>query len=69
MKKNMGNADRIIRLIVAIVIGGLYFGHVINGTVAIVLEAVALIFLITSLFSFCPLYLPFGIKTCNTKKN
>ena len=65
----MGNADRIIRLIVAIIIGGLYFGHVINGTVAIVLEAVALIFLITSLFSFCPLYLPFGIKTCTTKKS
>ena len=64
MKKNMGNADRIIRLIVALVIAGLYFGHIINGTLALVLEAVALIFLITSLFSFCPLYLPFGIKTC-----
>ncbi len=63
----MGNADRIIRLIVALAIAGLYFGHLINGTLALVLEAVALIFLITSLFSFCPLYLPFGIKTC--KKN
>ena len=67
MKKNMGNADRIIRLIIALVIAGLYFGHAINGTVAAVLEALALIFLITSLFSFCPLYLPFGIKTCKTK--
>ena len=64
MKKNMGNADRIIRLIVALAIAGLYFSHLINGTLALVLEAVALIFLITSLFSFCPLYLPFGIKTC-----
>ncbi len=65
----MGNADRIICLIVALIVGGLYFGHVINGTVAVVLEALAFIFLITSLFSFCPLYLPFGIKTCKTKKN
>ncbi len=64
MKKNMGNADRVVRLIIALVIAGLYFGHFINGTLALVLEAVALIFLITSLFSFCPLYLPFGIKTC-----
>jgi Protein of unknown function (DUF2892) len=68
MRKNMGNADRLIRLIVAIIIGVLFLNHIISGTVAIVLMIVALIFLLTSFVSFCPLYFPFGIKTCKTKK-
>ncbi|MCX6335100.1 MAG: DUF2892 domain-containing protein [Bacteroidia bacterium] len=63
MKKNMGNLDRIIRLLVAAVIVVLYFLNVISGTLAVVLLVVAAIFLVTSIFSFCPLYLPFKIST------
>jgi len=63
MKKNMGNADRIIRLIVAAVIVALYFSDAISGTLGIVLLALAVIFVLTSLIRVCPLYLPFGIKT------
>jgi uncharacterized membrane protein YccC len=70
MKKNMGNADRIIRTIVAVIIAALYFTDVISGTVGLVLMVLAGIFLLTSLISFCPLYAPFGIKTCPaTKEN
>lgn len=68
MKKNMGTADRIIRVIVAAVIAALYFTGTISGTVAIVLLVLAAVFILTSLVSFCPLYLPFGIKTCPAKK-
>ncbi len=68
MKKNMGTADRIIRVIIAAIIAGLFFGNVINGTVGIILLVLASIFLLTSLVSFCPLYAPFGISTCKTKK-
>lgn len=64
MKKNMGSADRIIRIIVAAVIAILYFTGVIPGTLGIVLLVLAVVFVLTSLISFCPLYLPFGIKTC-----
>jgi hypothetical protein len=64
MKKNMGTADRIIRIIVAAVIAILYFTGVIPGTLGIVLLVLAVVFVLTSLISFCPLYLPFGIKTC-----
>ncbi|HCX23538.1 MAG: hypothetical protein CMB80_29120 [Flammeovirgaceae bacterium] len=64
MKKNMGSADRIIRVLLAVVVAALYFLGVISGTVAIVLLALAGIFILTSLISFCPLYAPFGIKTC-----
>lgn len=63
MKKNMGNADRIIRALAAIVIAVLYFTKQINGTLGIILLAVAAIFLLTSFISFCPLYVPFKIRT------
>jgi len=63
MKKNMGNLDRLIRLLVAAVVIVLYFLNVITGTLAIVLMVVAAIFVVTSFISFCPLYLPFKINT------
>lgn len=63
----MGSTDRIIRLIVAVVFGVLYFTGTISGTLGIVLLVVAVVFALTSFVSFCPLYAPFGIKTCKTK--
>jgi Protein of unknown function (DUF2892) len=67
MKKNMGTADKIARLVIAAVIAILYFTNIITGTMGIVLLVLAGIFVLTSLISFCPLYLPFGISTCKTK--
>ena len=67
MKKNMGMGDRIIRVIIAAVIAVLFFTGVVKGTFGIVLLVLAGIFVLTSLISFCPLYAPFGIKTCKTK--
>jgi hypothetical protein len=63
MKKNMGVADRIIRLFAVLAIAILYKVGAITGTLAIVLTVVAVIFLITSIAGICPLYLPFGINT------
>lgn len=68
MKKNMGSADRIIRVIIAAIIGFLYYNGTLTGTLGIVLMILAGIFLLTSLISFCPLYSPFGIKTCSVKE-
>ncbi len=68
MKKNMGSADRIIRIIAAVVIAGLYYGGYISGTLGIVLLVVAVVFALTSFVSFCPAYVPFGINTCSTEK-
>jgi len=65
MRKNMGITDRIIRLTAAAVIVALYFSDVISGTLGIVLLALAGIFILTSIIRVCPLYLPFGIKTCS----
>ena len=65
MKLNMGSADRIIRSIIAIALGVLYYYNVgfMTGTLGIVLLVVAGVFLLTSLVSFCPLYTIFGLNT------
>jgi hypothetical protein len=68
MKKNMRSTDKIIRILIALLIGVLYYTEIISGTTAIVLLTFAIIFLITSFISFCPLYVPFGISTSEKKK-
>ncbi|HMO33875.1 MAG TPA: DUF2892 domain-containing protein [Lacibacter sp.] len=68
MKKNMGSADRIIRLLVAALIAVLYVTNVITGTLAIVLAVLAGVFVFTSLVGFCPLYTLVGLNTCGSKK-
>jgi Protein of unknown function (DUF2892) len=67
MKKNMGTADRIIRIMMAAVFTGLYFTNVITGWLAVLLIVLSVIFLLTGFVSFCPLYLLFGINTSKTK--
>ena len=68
MKKNVGNLDRVIRIILAVVISILYFTNVISGTSGLVLLVLAGIFLLTSFIGFCPLYAIFGLNTCPVKK-
>lgn len=68
MKSNMGSTDRIIRILIAVIIGILYFASIVTGTVGIVLLSVAIIFVLTSFASFCPLYSLFRISTYKTKK-
>jgi hypothetical protein len=68
MKKNMGSTDKAIRLLAALVIVVLAYTHVISGTLAIVLIILAAVLVITSIISFCPIYLPFGISTIRKKK-
>jgi hypothetical protein len=69
MKKNMGSADRIIRWLIAVIFVILYLTKVITGFWGIIMLLVALMFVVTSIFSFCPLYLPFGINTCKKMKS
>lgn len=64
MKKNMGIADRIIRVLLAAVFFGLYYTETVTGTFGIVLAALGGIFVLTSLISFCPIYTIFGLRTC-----
>jgi hypothetical protein len=68
MKKNMGAADRFIRIILAIVLIYLYYTNVVTGALGIALLAIGGIFLLTSIIGSCPLYSLIGIKTCSAKK-
>jgi Inner membrane protein YgaP-like, transmembrane domain len=63
MKKNMGTIDKVIRILIAVVVIVLFFTDVISGTLGIILLILSGVFVLTSLISFCPLYLPFGLST------
>ena len=68
MNHNMGNSDRIIRVLAAAVIAVLFINNTVTGVLAYVLLAVGAIFLLTSLAGSCSLYSLFGINTCRGKK-
>ncbi len=68
MKKNMGALDRVARILLAIIMGALIFAHAVTGTLEIVLLILTIVFLLTSLISFCPLYTLFGFNTGKTKQ-
>jgi hypothetical protein len=63
MTQNMGNVDRAIRAVVALVIGALWLQGTINGVLALILGIVAVVFLLTSIMGYCPLYGPLGLST------
>jgi len=67
MKKNMGNADRLIRILLAAGFAYLYFAGVVTGTIGLILAILGGVFLLTSLIGFCPLYTLFKFNTCPKK--
>ncbi|NRB58786.1 MAG: DUF2892 domain-containing protein [Winogradskyella sp.] len=68
MKKNLGAIDRVVRILIAAVVATLFFTNIISGVLGTVLLVVAAVLLLTSFISFCPLYAPFGIRTCKLKE-
>lgn len=69
MKKHLGTPDRVVRLVLAAIAAYLYYSGTVTGTLGLVLVIATVIFLITSVISFCPLYAIFGINTCPIKKS
>jgi len=67
MKKNMGKVDTIVRLVLAVVMAVLFFTNTVSGVFGMVLVILGGVFAATSVISFCPLYVPFGINTCKKK--
>lgn len=63
MKRNMSNLDRLIRVVVAAVFAYLYFAGIVTGALGIILLVLAIVFLLTSIISFCPLYALFRLST------
>lgn len=69
MKQNMGTADRVIRILVAIIFGVLLLTDSVSGILAVILGIIAIMFLLTSIFGFCPGYLPLKISTKKNAQN
>lgn len=65
MKHNTGSADRIARVVLAIVFA--VAGIAVGGTVAIVLFVLAAVMLVTAAVGFCPLYRLVGVDTCKVQ--
>ena len=63
MQANVGLVDRIIRIVLAVVLAILIFAGQLSTVAAVILGILAVIFLITGVVAFCPLYVPFKINT------
>lgn len=68
MKKNVGNIDRIVRILLALVFGYLYFSGTVTGLVGTVLLVLGGIFVLTALLGTCPIYSALGMSTCPVKQ-
>ncbi|RZI40534.1 DUF2892 domain-containing protein [Herbaspirillum sp. HC18] len=63
MKANVGGIDRLVRILAGL--------GLIGATLAGAIGAwgwIGVVPLVTGVFRFCPAYLPFGMKTCQTKE-
>jgi hypothetical protein len=68
MKKNMGLIDRSVRVILALLFIVLIIAKTLTGTLAVILGIVAVVFLLTAVISFCPLYVPAKLSTLKKKE-
>jgi hypothetical protein len=68
MVKNVGKADQFVRIAFALIIAVLYFTHNISGLAAFILGILAVVFLLTGIIRFCPLYAPFKLSTNKKSK-
>jgi hypothetical protein len=63
MKPNLSNIDRVVRVVLAAIFAYLYFSGIVTGTLGIVLVILGVVFLLTAVVSFCPLYAIFKFST------
>lgn len=67
MKKNIGNGDRFLRIILGIIGVILALSGSFGGNLKWGLLTVGLLLIVTSSIQFCPLYTLLGINTCKVK--
>lgn len=63
MKPNMSNLDRTIRVVAAALFAYLYFAGIVTGAFGMVLLVLGVVFVLTSVVRFCPLYAVFNFST------
>lgn len=65
MKKNVGQLDRVIRIVLGIVVLSLFF--FLEGGWKW-LSLLGIVFILTGVIGFCPMYVPFGMSTKKLKE-
>lgn len=63
MKKNVGINDAAVRIVIALIFLALWGLKIVTGVLAIVLLVIGAVFVLTSVFDYCPLYGLFGINS------
>lgn len=63
MKANVGNADKIVRYLLALGLASLMVFNVVEGTLFWIAGALAIIFVATALINWCPIWAAFGVNT------
>ncbi len=66
MKKNVGQTDRTIRIVVGIVLIGLKLAGILSGTVGTIALVAGIIAVVTGFINFCPIY---ALLKVNTSKS
>lgn len=68
MGRNVSSFDRGLRLIIALIIGYLFYIGYLSGAVGIILLVLSVAVAITSFVGYCPLYQFLGWQSCSKKK-
>ena len=63
-KKNLGVADRIVRLIGGVILIYLGYALISNNFLRVLLVIIGVVGVIESIISYCYIYNLFGINTC-----
>lgn len=66
MKNNVGTADRVIRILAALLLVVLYTTNTVTGPLSTVLLIISVVLLLTGIMQVCPIYY---ILKINTKQN
>ena len=66
MKTNESTADRVIRIVIAVIAAIVAWKTA--GVISIIAWVVAAIMALTAIVGFCPLYRIFGVSTCKVRR-
>ena len=67
MKRNVGNLDRWIRLLIGIVLAILFFTETVIGIPGYIIAFLACSIPLSGLIGYCPFYTLFGVSTCKVR--
>jgi hypothetical protein len=67
MKKNVGSIDQIVRYLLAALFIILFLFNVVSGFFGYILLALAVVFIVTALLNFCPIWWMINVRTNKSK--